>query len=216
MNREPLATGEHYHIYNRGVDKREIFPNEQYVDRFLLCMQVFNSIDPILSLRDAFEIRAEDNLPNRQKLVEVVAYCLNPNHYHFILEQLVDGGIAEFMKRLNGGYTWYFNKRHARNGALLQGAYKSSHVDENERLLELSAYVNLNDKVHQIGGETAVVVRSSWGEYVDKDVGFCKKSLILDQFNDDGGYKKFALEALPTLLERKKEEKELTTFLLEI
>src|SRR3989344_9658733 len=136
MNRAPLATDEYYHIYNRGVDKRQVFSNKDEVERFLLCMQVFNSTDPVLSLRASLESGGVATLTPQKKLVEFLCYCLNPNHYHFILKQLVDGGIAEFMKRLNGGYTWYFNKKHNRNGALFQGVYKSCHISDNEKLLE--------------------------------------------------------------------------------
>ena len=109
MNREPPATGECYHIYNRGVDRRQVFLDKKDVGRFLLCMRMFNSIEPVLGLREVLE-SSNQKLSNKPKLVDIIAYCLNPNHYHFILCQLVDGGIAEFMKRVNGGYTWYFNK----------------------------------------------------------------------------------------------------------
>ena len=215
MNREPLATGEYYHIYNRGVDKRSIFSDVRDVERFLLSMNVFNSVKPILSIRDVFELKDKAEAGDGKKLVEFVAYCLNPNHYHFILKQLVDGGIAEFMKRLNGGYTWYFNKRNARNGALLQGVYKSKLISDNDKLLELSVYVNINNQVHKIKGENAKLVRASWDEYVDGVVGICKKGVVLEQFKNPKEYRKFAEDMLPLLHERKEEEKELKALLLD-
>ena len=121
MNRNPIVTDEYYHIYNRGVDRRNIFSDNSDVERFLLSMKLFNSIDPVSSLRDVCEIKGTDSVNPQAKLVDIIAYCLNPNHYHFILKQLINGGIPEFMKRLNGGYTWYFNKKNSRNGTLLQG-----------------------------------------------------------------------------------------------
>ncbi len=214
MNREPLATGEHYHIYNRGVDKRRIFSNKGDVERFILSMQFFNSIKPVHGLREVIK-ESENNKPNNKQLVEFVAYCLNPNHYHFILEQLVDGGIAEFMKRLNGGYTSYFNKKYNRNGSLMQGTYKSKLISDNEKLLELSVYVNINNLVHKISGESAKLVRSSWDEYTKGDEGFCKKTIVLEQFKGPKDYTRFAREVLPLLHERKEEEKELKAMLLE-
>ena len=215
MNREPLVTGEHYHIYNRGVDKRQLFSDLHDVDRFFLGMTVFNSVKPIFSIRDFLDIKDNANTIPDKKLVEFVAYCFNPNHYHFILKQLVDGGIAEFMKRLNGGYTWYFNKRNDRNGALLQGTYKSKHVSDNDKFLELSVYVNMNNKVHKISGENAKLVRSSWAEYTNGVVGLCEKKSVLEQFNDISEYKKFAFDTLPLLHKRKEEEKELKVLMLE-
>ena len=210
MNREPIATGEYYHIYNRGVDKRHIFTDKADVERFLLSMKVFNSIAPIFSIRDVLEsMEKERGTTAKKKLVEFVAYCLNPNHYHFILRQLVNGGIAEFMKRLNGGYTWYFNKRHDRNGALLQGRYKSRLIFNNYKLLELSVYVNINNKVHKISGDSAKLVRSSWAEYIEGVKGICQKGIVMKQFKNSADYNRYAKEVLLLLHERKADEKEL-------
>ena len=153
MNRESFDEGEYYHIYNRGVDKRNIFANQFDINRFLKSMEYFNSEDPIISLYSlSFEEQPKNRV--REKLVDIIAYCLNPNHYHFLLRQKVRGGISEFMKRLNGGYTRYFNHRNKRTGALLQGRFKSKHIDNETYLLRVSAYVNLNDRVHQLSGST--------------------------------------------------------------
>lgn len=179
-------------------------------------MKLFNSVDPVLSIRDTLESLEKGGRTNvNEKLVELVAYCLNPNHYHFILKQLVDGGIAEFMKRLNGGYTWYFNKRNKRNGALFQGVYKSKHISNNENLLELSVYVNINDKVHKISSKSSQLVRSSWSQYVEGNPGMCLKDIILEQFKSPSAYRRYAIELLPVLHERKAEEKDLAKLMLE-
>ena len=79
----------------------------------------------------------------------------------------MEESVSLFMKRLGGGYTWYFNNRHKRNGSLFQGSFKSILADKNEYLLHLSAYVNLNNRIHQRGGLTATLVRSSWDEYLN-------------------------------------------------
>ena len=73
-----------------------------------------------------------------EKLVNITCYCLNPNHYHFILEQLVEGGISEFMKRLGGGYSNHYNKKYKRSGALFQGKFKSVYIESNKQLTFLS------------------------------------------------------------------------------
>ena len=107
MNREPFETGEYYHVYNRGTDKRIIFNSHRDVSRFLKSMELFNSVEPVGSLWLSRLIKEPKK--KTQKLVDIIAFCLNPNHYHFIFRQLIDNGISEFMKRLNGGYTSYFN-----------------------------------------------------------------------------------------------------------
>src|SRR3989344_6431590 len=183
--REPISIGEYYHVYNRGVDKRSIVNDQRDAERFLESIKNFNSIEPIGSL---YLLNFNEKQPNNQlsgetaKLVEIVCYCVNPNHYHFLLKEIVEGGISEFMKRLGGGYTWYFNNKHKRSGALFQGVFRSVHIKSNEQLLHSSVYVSLNSKVHKISGETAGKVRSSWEEYMGKtNRNICKKGIILKQ-----------------------------------
>jgi len=214
MNREPFTTNEYYHIYNRGVDKRRVFMSQWDVDRFIKSMRFFNSLLPIGSLHEKEFITEPGAKPPRE-LVEIVAFCLNPNHFHMILKQISDNGIPEFMRRLSGGYTWHFNNRTERNGSLFQGRYKSKYIHDNDYLLRLSAYVNLNDRVHSLGGSTAKWVRSSWNEYIKNEPDICETSIVLDQFKNTKEYEAFALEALPQILERKASDKELAKLLME-
>ncbi|MDO8593797.1 MAG: hypothetical protein Q7R59_02785 [bacterium] len=214
-----LAIGEHYHIYNRGVDKRVVFADRYDIHRFFQSMVEFNTIDPIGSLYENSFLQLGGETPKlSERLVNIIAYCLNPNHFHLILEQLIEGGIGEFMKRLGGGYTGYFNQKHDRSGSLFQGVFKDAHIDSNEYLLHASAYVNLNDRVHQTGGETSKLVKSlsSWEEYMDKEIkGICEKEIILGQFKSIGEYKKFALSSLESIINRKVELKDFDRLLLE-
>ena len=218
MRETPFINNAYYHIYNRGVDKRTVFEDRRDQDRFLESVAIFNDENSVGSI---FQHKFQDQLlsPSRakDKLVNIIAYCLNPNHFHFILEQLVDGGISEFMKRL-GGYTSYFNNKYERSGSLFQGVFKSIHIDSNEYLLHVSSYVNLNDRVHQLGGSASKLVKSmsSWGEYTDKKTkGICEKDIILGQFRVLSEYKRFALSSFETILERKGELKDIREFLLE-
>lgn len=218
MRKIKFAKGEFYHIYNRGVEKRNIFSNEYDMKRFLQSMDEFNTIAPIGSLYESSFISDTVKTKRRSKqLVNFIAYCLNSNHYHFILEQVAENGISRFMHRLSGGYTWYFNQRHKRSGVLFQGKFKAKHIDSNEYLLHVDVYVNLNFKVHQLGGSAAKLVRSSWDEYDNnfKEIKICKKDIILNQFRSVNEYKRFALDALPDLIARKQREKELSDLLLD-
>jgi len=208
MNRAQFVNGEYYHIYNRGVDKRAITMDQHDSDRFIQSLQIFNDIEPSGSI---YEQKFEDYTKRSGKaLVDLVCYCLNPNHFHFVLKQKVEKGISEFMRRIGCGYTYYFNNKHKRAGALFQGVFKSSHIDSNEYLLHTSSYVNLNNRVHQLGGETSKLVRSSWNEYMGKiENEICRKKIILDQFDSIKKYEKFALSALLDMIATKQDEKEL-------
>lgn len=223
MRKTPFITGEYYHIYNRGVEKIDTFKDLHDAQRFLQSMEEFNTIEPIGSIYEN-NFRKNNQLSGRttksERLVEFLCYCVNPNHYHFVLLQVVDGGISEFIRRLSGGYTRYFNHRHKRSGVLFQGKFKSVHIDSNEYLLHLSAYVNLNNKVHKLSGPTAKLVRSSWDEYIDgsrrnNKECFCKKDIILGQFKNKSEYKKYAESSLKDMVKIKEVTKGLEDLLLE-
>ncbi len=158
----PLENGEIYHIYNRGVDKRNIFEAKYDYIRFYQSLLYFNNIEPILSYRninDQFYL--SKNNKHSHELVEVIAYSLLPNHYHLILKQLVDGGISEFMKRVGGGYTTYFNDKYKRSGSLFQGTFKRVLVNNDTQFNYLFAYVNENIFVHNIAIDRDVSNTSS-------------------------------------------------------
>jgi REP element-mobilizing transposase RayT len=212
MNREPFAEGEFYHIYNQGVEKRNIFSDEYDSQRFLESMEVFNNEEPIGSIYEQ-SFNKDSQLGGetpKSKLVNIIAYCLNPNHFHLILEQVSEKGISEYMKRLAGGYTSYFNIKEKRKGALFLGTFRSVHVGTDGYLLHLSAYVNLNNRVHQINDEDSRLVRSSWDEYVGSvKTPICEKDVILGRFKDGDEYKAYAEDALGIMLERKKNEREM-------
>ncbi|MBI2454258.1 MAG: transposase [Parcubacteria group bacterium] len=220
MRKDSFANGEFHHIYNRGVDKRNIFLGPGDLDRFLESIKFFNSTEPIGSIRDIKELLANsqtsDIWEKRKRLVDIVCYCLNPNHYHLLLLQHVNNGISEFIKRLGGGYTKFFNEKHDRSGVLFQGKFKSIRISSNEYLLHLSSYINLNN---QIKGNPSRLSKSSWDEFVNpKDVieNFChNKEIILGQFNDGSKYKTFALDALEDILERKNRDKNFGNLFLE-
>lgn len=206
MRKIELALGEYYHVFNRGVDKRDIFLDWNDIKRFYQSMEEFNVIDPIGSIyENSFR---KDKLGNRiskqEKLVDFICYCLNPNHYHFILKQLADRGIEKFMHRLGIGYTKYFNEKCNRSGVLFQGAFKAEHVSSNTYLLHLSAYVSLNNKVHKLGNS---VSKSSWKEYMTNKNSICDKDVILGEFKNIQEYKTFALNSLRGIRERKELEK---------
>ena len=166
MRKFKFTNGEFYHVYNRGVDKRAVFMNHYDFDRFLQCMQEFNSIKPIGSIfENSFRNRTLSNpIAKCAKLVDVVCYCLNINHYHMILRQRLNNGISEFMRRIGTGFTQHFNFKQKRTGALFQGKFKAKHINSNEYLLHLSAYINLNNEVHKM--TNGKKFRSSWGEFV--------------------------------------------------
>jgi REP element-mobilizing transposase RayT len=221
MRNLKFVNKEYYHIYNRGTDKRDIFLDKEDLWRFLKCLDEFNSVDNIGSLyENSFKKKNKIKLGSSapKKLVNIVAYCLNQNHFHFILEQISDDGITKFMHRLSTGYTNYFNEKNKRSGCLFQGRYKAKYISSNEYLLHLSVYVNLNDKVHKGMNQSWLLDLpfSSFKEYLSKTGRvICKKDIILGQFKTSKDFSKYCFEILPIIQKRKEEMKDFNKVCLE-
>ncbi|MFA6285630.1 MAG: transposase [Parcubacteria group bacterium] len=206
---------QYYHVYNRGVEKRDVFLGDPDYLRFLKSLNNFNQEDPVLSL--FWNDIKKKNLgvgSLKSKLVDIIVYCLNPNHFHLLLKQRINGGISEFMKRLGTGYTGYFNHKHERSGVLFQGRFKSIHVNSNAYLLYLSAYINENNFIHGYSKDSHAWKYSSYLDYIGKRQGkMCDKNIILDQFNNNfKQYEEFSKENALHLKNKKEDEK----YLLEI
>lgn len=193
VRRQPLITDQYYHVYNRGVDKRDIFTDKNDVYRFLESIKEFNreeKIDSLSNLRKSTQIGVKP-LSVKNELVEIVAYCLNPNHFHFILKQVSDGGISLFMKKVLGGYTSYFNIKNSRSGSLFQGTFKSQIIVNENYFNKLLGYVNKNYLVHSIPENKNNLIFSGDFEYKNNKFNFISKkegNRILDIW---GGIKKF-------------------------
>ena len=128
-----------YHVYNRGVEKRVIFADTQdyvmfrhYLRAYLLPPDHPGQKKLPISLRRS--VKGYD----LYKRVELLAYCLMPNHFHLVVRQLDDRGMPEFVKRLSNAYVSYFNRRYDRVGSLFQGPYRAALVDDMKGVLPLS------------------------------------------------------------------------------
>lgn len=150
LRKDPFITGEYYHLYNRGIDKRIIFKSNRDYDRFIMLLYVSNSHKQLFRL---------DNLINQQNktfreilvldreepLVSIGAWCLMTNHFHLLVRQEVDGGITKFMRKLGVGYSMYFNIKYERSGALFGGLFKSKLIGVNDNYMRhLFGYIHIN------------------------------------------------------------------------
>ncbi len=139
-----LAPGEFYHVYNRGVEKRQIFHTKHDYDRFLSLLYLANSPERVDLKRQGSTLSKIMAINKSRNLVDICAYCLMPNHFHLIIRESEDGGISNFMQKLTTGYTMYFNKLNDRTGALFEGRFKAKHVEDDNYLSYLIAYLHLN------------------------------------------------------------------------
>lgn len=214
MRKTVFANNEYYHIFNRGVDKREIFSNVVDYERFLLSMNLLNDKNDGLMIewRDYKKSNPQATVDDflklrfrmRDPLIEIVAYCLNPNHYHFILKQVADKGIEKFLHKIGISHTKYYNDKYKRNGSLFQGVFKAILINSNEYLLHLSTYVNKNNFIHGYNKNDNWKYSSLHGYLGKADDRLINKNVILGQFKDANAYIDF-LEKNALYMKNKKE-----------
>jgi len=219
-----------YHLYDRGVDKREIFMNDNNFIRFLTSLKEFNNESSdnqrkveksrrmkILNQKYETKFRMNTKLSfvggddmsflKMPKFVDIICYSLNPNHYHLLVKQLMEKGVEKFMHKLNLGYTKYFNKINDRSGALLQGPFQSVAVETDEQLLYLSAYINGNIEIHGLSSAESWPW-NSYQDYLGKRNGaLCNKQPVISQFRDIAEYSRYTADVIKEASKRKQEIK---------
>jgi len=225
MRKLEFQTGEYYHIYNRGVDKRDIFIDKWDYIRFLQSMREFNQAEPVGSLYVQQELKRKEKLknkapgtfkrlpePKRKLLVNVICYSLLSNHFHFMLKQVTDKGISKFMHKVSMGYTNYFNFKNNRSGYLFQGRYRAIHIKSDGHLFQLSGYINGNAEIHKI----TKAENWPWSSYLDyvglRQGTLCKKQEILNEFKNINEYKNLIKIIIK---ESKQGKEEMKKYLLE-
>lgn len=198
-----FAQGETYHIYNRGVAGLPIFHSSTHYSRFLQLIDYYRFANVPTSFSRLKNLPLEernlilDNLKKENNLqVEILAFCLMPNHFHLLLKQLTEKGTTNFISNVQNGYAKYINIKEERAGPLFQSAFKGVRIETEEQLLHVSRYIHLNPS-------TAYLVKieklteypwSSLIDYVentDQKFAFVNTALILSFFKSRGKYKEF-------------------------
>lgn len=137
-----FSIDEFYHLYNRGNDKRHIFLDDIDKERFFKLLYLCNGRNEfhIQKIRD----KSLFDFDRGETLVDIGAYCLMDNHYHLLVRERIENGISFFMQRLSTAYSMYFNKKYNKTGSLFAGRFKAKHLDSDEYLKYMFAYIHLN------------------------------------------------------------------------
>lgn len=155
-----LIDMELYHVLNRGVEKRTLFLDNRDHARFVHDMYEFNDTTPAGNAYRSFrpnqmmEIRSPSFLRSRERIVDIHGWCLMGNHYHLLLSEKTEGGISQFMRKLNVGYAMYFNERYSRSGTLFQGRTKKIRINSDAYFLHILHYIHLNPLDFHKGSES--------------------------------------------------------------
>lgn len=185
-----FAAGEIYHIFNRGVNKENIFLTD--VDYKVFLYRLRENLFPELvdKKKLSWVERRRKTLP--PKSFDLISYCLMPNHFHLLIQQKTDLPITKLLLKACTSYSMCFNKANKRIGTVFQGCFKAVSVDDNEQLLWTSFYIHKNPLEAGLVDNLKDYRWSSYHEYFGKsDIEVCKKEIITGQFNSETEYFKY-------------------------
>ena len=198
LRKDTLATGNLYHIFNRGVNKSDIFFSEKDYKRLITTAIHYKNFTHKFTASSTSGISdtVSEKLNKMEKpKIQIFAYCLMPNHFHLLVKQLEDDGITWFMQHLINSYVHYLNVKYKRVGPLFQGPFKNVLIDSDEQLLHVSRYIHLNPLASGLVSDLKNYSWSSYNSYIgnEKDV-LSNPELILRNFKTKGDYEKFVLD----------------------
>jgi putative transposase len=172
--------GHYYHVYNRGVDRRPIFAEDE---------------NYLFLLRRAKAYLADEALT-------LIAYCLMPNHYHLLLRPDAEGALAHFVQRLFNSYTQALNRQQGRSGTLFEGRAKSILVDDERYVLALCRYIHLNPVQAGLVSEPGEWPYSNYLEWVGQRPGaLVDRTFVETYFPTPAEYGRFVVGAVDPALE---------------
>lgn len=169
-----------YHLYNRGVAKQPIFRDETDYTVFLGLLKRFLSNEPYVDKYGRLQ-------PHYYGKIELLAFCLMPNHFHlFVFQGSEDKILSKFVQSFSTAYSMYFNRKYKRVGPLFQGRFRASRITKDEYLQHISRYIHLNPKNYMDYQWSSLPYyfethRSDW----------VKPQKILNLFEGAGDYKVF-------------------------
>lgn len=136
------APDSYYHVYARGVNKQKIFLEASDYKHFL------NLFARYLSEKQLISTTGEP-YPHYTGKVELLAYCLMSNHFHFLIYQLEVPYLEKLMRSLMTSYSRYFNLKYRRTGPLFESRYKAVRLDDDSYLQHITRYIHLNPRLWQ-------------------------------------------------------------------
>jgi len=214
MRNIKIAPGEYYHILNRGVNKQLIFQDISDRVRFLFLILYFQSPIPLHNISLIVKSFIKHRVFNSDRkikdeiitgrFVELTSFCLMPNHFHLLVKEVEENGIARYMQRVLNSYTKYYNTKYGKSGHLFQGPYKAVLVENNNQLLYLSTYIHRNPRqLKEWLNKENIYPWSSYQDLVNKN-RFEKLlvfNIINGQFKNKKEYDEFIKTSPAKLLE---------------
>lgn len=197
----PLVNEQVYHVFNRGINHQPTFNDKLEFKRAKLVIEFYRfnnlptKLSKFLTLSNDDRTDIMDNLrDDNDKLVEVLAFCIMPNHFHFLLKQLKDKGISKFLGNFQNSYTRYFNVKNERDGSLFLDQFKAVMIQTDEQLIHVSRYIHLNPYTSFVLKDLESTLKYHWSsisEYLEGKPKICKLETIMSLFKNTQEYKDF-------------------------
>lgn len=199
-----FASGEYYHIYNRGVAHQPVFKSKRDYERFILTLSYYRFHNVPLRLSKLLQLskEARDDILSAlykedSKTVEIVAYCLMPNHFHLLVKQTDEGGISKYLRQSINSYAKFFNTKYKRIGSLFQDMFKAVLIESDEQLIHVSRYIHLNPLVSYLVNREELLEYpwSSLHSYLERSEGyFVDAEPVMAHFKSGEKYMQFVLD----------------------
>jgi putative transposase len=200
----PLVNNEIYHVFNRGCNRQPTFTDRREHLRAEVAIDFYKTSGPPTSLSKFLKLdkNRQDQvikiLEGNDKLVEIICYCLMPNHFHFLLRQLKQDGISKFLSNFQNSYTRYFNIKQKRDGSLFLDQFKAVRVETEEQLLHVSRYIHLNPHTGFVVKTLEELKNYKWSSFPlymnGNEWRFVTPQLIIGLFKSSKKYEQFVLD----------------------
>src|SRR3990167_4274858 len=153
--RPVLSTNDIYHVFNRTIGKVLVFSNYDYLNKILEVVNYYRYSQSLkLSKYNKLPLYLQRNyMQNSLKkspLIEIYAFSFMPNHFHFLLKQLQNKGIAKFLSNIQNSFAKYYNLKNDRDGGLFKNSFKAKRITNNEEFIHVSRYIHINHVTSKI------------------------------------------------------------------
>ncbi|MCL5784669.1 MAG: transposase [Patescibacteria group bacterium] len=195
-----FQNNEIYHVFNRGIDRRSTFNDKKEFERIQKLIKFYRHKNIPIRFsqvnQQPIDIREKmlEELHSSERILDILSYCIMPNHFHFLLKQTSDKGISSFISNITNAYIKYFNTKYKRAGPLFEGVFKAVHIETDEQLVHASRYIHLNPVTSSIipSEELENYHWSSYPEYLSLSAEeISQKDLVLSMFKSTQAYREF-------------------------
>ena len=159
------AKGYYYHVYSCGNQRRDIFRDDSDYSRFTGKIKEYQEKYP----------------------VQILAYCLMPSHFHFLLYQPTKLPITKFIQALLVSHVRYFQTKYNLVGHLFQQRFQAKIINTDDNLLNLSRYIHQNPLAAAKNFSDSFLNSYQYSSYSTysgtKKKSFVKTDLILSYFS---------------------------------